>query len=89
MSNCEFCNKELSEEKLEHLHGCLDCAGYIYLIGKEYVCIHCAQNKLDRLQKANQILALAESLEFISKQPRYLGYDSSQDEADAVGSENV
>lgn len=41
---CQFCKKILSEEKGETDHGCLDCAGHIFLyLGEngEEACGHC------------------------------------------------
>jgi hypothetical protein len=55
---CEFCNKELSKEKGEEDHGCLDCAGSIYLIytdkGKEERCMHCIDIELAALREFKQ-----------------------------------
>lgn len=53
MSNCEFCHKVLSKEKGEEDHGCLDCAGYIYIINGVNVCFHCIENDNRSLRNEN------------------------------------
>lgn len=53
MSNCQFCQKILSIEKGEEDHGCLDCAGYIYLVNDVYVCFHCIENEKRKLRDEN------------------------------------
>ena len=53
MSNCEFCYKVLSKEKGEEDHGCLDCAGYIYIVNGVNVCFHCIEIENRRLRDEN------------------------------------
>lgn len=57
MSNCEFCHKVLSKEKGEEDHGCLDCAGYIYIVNGVNVCFHCIEkeNQEMRIKIANHV----------------------------------
>jgi len=57
---CENCDKELSEKKLEHLHGCLDCHGTV------------PSDKIFWLRKENKLLkkqiqTAKEVLEWIAK----------------------
>ena len=56
MSNCEFCHKVLSKEKGEEDHGCLDCAGYIYIINDVHVCFHCIEIENRILRDENERL---------------------------------
>ena len=49
---CKFCKKELDEDKCELDHGCLDCAGYVYIIDGKEECVHCLKNKIVTLQRS-------------------------------------
>lgn len=48
---CEYCKKDLSEDKGELDHGCLDCGGFIYNLMGEWRCVHCIDNQTALLQK--------------------------------------
>jgi len=50
---CEYCEKVLSQQKGEEDHGCLDCAGYIYIVNGVNVCFHCVENELKKLRMEN------------------------------------
>lgn len=51
---CEFCKKVLDPKKLENQHGCLDCAGSIYInqSGDGYICIHCIEKENEKFKAA-------------------------------------
>ncbi len=59
MSNCQFCHKVLSKEKGEEDHGCLDCAGYLYIVNGVTVCFHCVEKDNRRLREENHIMRQA------------------------------